>query len=570
MRTSCVTCAALLCAAGFISDVQAQPGPPIERIESASAVSADAFGAVTNVRELPDGRLLLNDGTRRRLLLLDTAMTVQRVVLDSLSEVAHTYGPRAGTLIPWRGDSTLFIDPAAFAAVVLAPDGSVVRVRSVWRVQDIPFFTNTTGAMGFAGVDARGRVVYRVPAVPAPPAVPPPSNVPYFPPQPDSAFIVAVDLDTRRADTLGVIRIPRVDQRIRQTGDMRFTTEVTTNPLPVTDHWAVLPDGTVAFIRGSDYRIDYLQPDGSLRSTGRIPYDWQRLSDDDKVALVDSTRNALQRAAMNDYTSAMIRWTNMYGRPYPDGFQVPDGYVPAMGFARDWILPPGVEFPATYIYACEPGQEPPAGMVQFGGGMMMQAGGIQSRGDGPPAGGVQVQGGGPPPGGAVQGGGIVRRDTVAGPGGAASGAANPGGATPGGATPGGATPGGATPGGPAGAAAMCLPAPTSPGGAVAAAPTMRYVGVMGAYDLPDFRPALMTGAAGAVRADTDGNLWIRTVPTRPVPGGPVYDVVTPAGELVNRIQLPPGYTIVGFGRDRVVYLTMRDATGLKLARVRLR
>jgi hypothetical protein len=129
----------------------------------------------------------------------------------------------------------------------------------------------------------------------------------------------------------------------------------------------------------------------------------------------------------------------------------------------------------------------------------------------------------------MQGGGVVRRDTAAG----ASGAA----------------PGGATPGGPAGATAMCLTA---------------------AYDLPDFRPALMTGAAGAVRADTDGNLWIRTVPTRPVPGGPVYDVVSPAGELVNRIQLPPGYTIVGFGRDRVVYLTMRDAAGLKLARVRLR
>jgi hypothetical protein len=132
---------------------------------------------------------------------------------------------------------------------------------------------------------------------------------------------------------------------------------------------------------------------------------------------------------------------------------------------------------------------------------------------------------------------------------------------------------GTPPGGAAAAAALanaCLPAPANTGGTVPAAPTMRYVGVTGAYDLPDFRPPLVPGAAGAVRADMEGNLWIRTVPTRPVPGGAVYDVVSAAGELVNRIQLPPGYTLVGFGRDRVVYLTMRDPSGLRLARVRLR
>ena len=70
--------------------------------------------------------------------------------------------------------------------------------------------------------------------------------------------------------------------------------------------------------------------------------------------------------------------------------------------------------------------------------------------------------------------------------------------------------------------------------------------------------------AGAVRADEDGNLWIRFVQHKPIPGGPVYDIVSPEGELVNRIQLPPGYTLVGFGKGKVVYLQMRDATDLIL------
>jgi hypothetical protein len=50
----------------------------------------------------------------------------------------------------------------------------------------------------------------------------------------------------------------------------------------------------------------------------------------------------------------------------------------------------------------------------------------------------------------------------------------------------------------------------------------------------------------------------------------VYDLVNRRGELFDRIQLPPGYTLVGFGPGRVVYLSMRDATGMHLARVRLR
>lgn len=526
-------------------------GPPIQRIESASALSAEAFGAITGVRELSDGRVLVNDGTRRRLHLMDTTLATTRVVLDSLSEVAHSYGVRAGALIPARGDTTFFVDPAALAVVVLGPDAEMVRVRSVWRAQDVNAFSSTTGALGFPAVDARGRVVYRIPATPAPPAVRPPANVPYFPPQPDSAFLVAVDPDTRRVDTLGVVRIPKVDQRIRQSVDGRFTLESTVNPLPVSDHWAVLPDGTVAIVRSSDYRVEFLQPDGTRRISGRIPYEWQRLSDDARDALVDSTRTALQRAATNDYVSAMIRWTNGYGRPFPPGFEVPEGYVPPPGFARDWILPPGVSFPATYVFACEPGQEPPAGfsMMAGGGTMVMQGGGgaIQMQGGAAPAGAVQMQAGAPP--GAV----VMQRD----------------GAPP--AAAAGGAPAAGTPAPGVAPAGMCVPAPpVMSGGAVPAPPTMRNVAVIAASELPDYRPALMSGAQGAIRADMDGNLWVRTVLPRAIPGGPVYDIVSPEGELTRRIQLPPGYTLVGFGRDGVVYLSMRDPSGVRLARVRLR
>jgi hypothetical protein len=50
----------------------------------------------------------------------------------------------------------------------------------------------------------------------------------------------------------------------------------------------------------------------------------------------------------------------------------------------------------------------------------------------------------------------------------------------------------------------------------------------------------------------------------------VYDIVSSAGEMTDRLQLPPGYSIAGFGRGKVVYLSMRDPAGIHLARVRLR
>lgn len=506
--------------AGAVARAQTEPaprpagspaiGPAVRHIATASALSTEDLGAINSVAELRDGRVLVNDGMRRRLLLMDTALKTVEVVLDSLSEQANTYGTRAGTLIPYRGDSVLFVDPVSYAILVLDPAGKITRVRSVWRVQDTYMFTAPSGFFGWPAPDARGRIVYRVQAQPAPPKVAPPPGVPYFPPPPDSAFIVAVDLDTRMLDTLGSIRIPKTLIEIRQTPEGYFNLIQTINPLPSTDEWAVLPNGIVAFVRGRDYRVEYLHPDGTWTSSGKIPYDWQRLTDEDKQKLVDSVKQLNQRMQMTTHVAAMIRWANMYKKPYPSGFKVPDGYRLPPGLARDWKLPEGLKFPENYIYACPPGVEPT---------MQAPRSGARGAAPAPMAAGVPV---GP----------------------------------------------GALPVGVPAGIPSCIPSPVMLGGGNAPPPpTLRDVYVLPADELPDYRPPFATGA---VRADADGNLWVRTIPAKPAPGGPVYDIISGQGQLVDRLQLPPGYTIVGFGRGKVVYLSMRDAKGIHLARVRLR
>ena len=84
-------------------------------------------------------------------------------------------------------------------------------------------------------------------------------------------------------------------------------------------------------------------------------------------------------------------------------------------------------------------------------------------------------------------------------------------------------------------------------------------------DLPDYVPPFLRGS---VRADAEGNLWIRT--STVVSGQPVYDIVNRRGELADRVQLPPFRTIAGFAPG-FVYMAVKDGTGvvhLERARVK--
>jgi hypothetical protein len=87
-------------------------------------------------------------------------------------------------------------------------------------------------------------------------------------------------------------------------------------------------------------------------------------------------------------------------------------------------------------------------------------------------------------------------------------------------------------------------------------------------ELPDYRPVFGTGAA---RADMDGNLWVRTSATRAssVAAGPIYDVINRKGEVVDRVQVPAGRSIIGFGKGGVVFMTARDERGTWVERTKI-
>jgi hypothetical protein len=422
--------------------------PPIRPLGPVIATAKENVANVNHLRALPGGRVLVNDMARRRVLLFDSTLTSFTVVADSTSATANAYSGRIGSLIAYRGDSTLFVDPFAMSMLVLDGNGKVARVMSVPRSEDAsslsgPFATT-------AGFDKQGRLVYRM--FPRFTMTMGPGGTPTPPVQPESMAIGRVDLASRKVDTVGFVKIPKMNMQMNRDENGRMTITRELNPLPVVDEWAVLSDGTVALVRGRDYHVDLVGNDGVLRSATKMPFDWQRLSDEDKVAFIDSVK--AQRARM------------VANAPTGTGQVVTGG---------------------------PPGGTPAGGQTQ----MMVIEGGVRMAG---PGGDRNT----PPPSGAAGGGPSMQ------------------------------------------------------------APQVTFVAPS---ELPDYKPPFFSGS---VRPDADGNLWIQTIPTRQVPGGPVYDVVNNKGELIDRVQVPAGRTIAGFGAGGLVYLSSRGESGVLIEKAKLK
>lgn len=269
--------------------------PPIRQLGPVTAVTKDSLGAISTVRQLSDGRVLVNDIIGRRVLLFDSTLASETVVADTTSATANAYGTRPGGLIAYKGDSTLFIDPASLSMLLIDPAGKIARVMSAPRAQDVGFLIG--GPFGTPGFDPQGRLVYRAPpdframagafrggAGGAPPT------------PPDSAAIVRFDLATRKLDTVTFFKTPKINLTITQApngGGVRV--QSTINPMPQGDDWTLLPDGTIAIVRNRDFHVDWLDANGKMTSTAKIPFEWERLTDEQKVAFVDSARTAIEK-----------------------------------------------------------------------------------------------------------------------------------------------------------------------------------------------------------------------------------------------------------------------------------
>lgn len=519
----------LSAAAAGVTPTAAQDAPPssptaqvpVRETTPVIARSAQPIGGANMVRPLSDGAVFVNDVQRRQLLRFDASLKNVSVIADTAPGALMPYGQRPIGMVPYTGDSTLVVDASTLSLVLLDKSGRTVRVMASPRPNDINTLSNVN--LGSHAFDAKGRLYYRQGGTGGPggggmagmmfgggmdrggnrggdrggqggqggnnnrPAQSqqnrggdfggPPGGFgggqqgggqPFGGPggrgfnpanQPDSVPIVRVDFDTRKADTVTFVKVPKSESQMTrgEDGSTRLTVKI--NPLPQADDWALLSDGTVAVMRVLDYHVDYYRPDGSHVASDKLPFDWKRISDEEKTKLVDSlatmAKAASERMGQGGGGGFRMSFEPIGADKLPDYYPpVRQGSSIADRNGNLWVVPTTSNLSAQLAQS-------------FMGGRGM---------------------GGPPMGGA--------------PGSGAPGAA------------------------------------TAPRDSTRQGPP----------------PAAMMAMMGAMANQP------------PI----VYDVISPEGKLVERVKLPAGRQLVGFGPDGLMYVTAREGRQMFLETVRLK
>jgi hypothetical protein len=218
-------------------------------------------------------------GTRReaRVLIFDRALTHATTVGHAGSETGAYSQPE--TLIAGVADTTLLIDLGVSDIAVIDPSGAIVHPKT------IPSVPGALLAVGGAASDRAGRLLYI-----------PRQQVTRMTPAgmvvgaPDTAAIIAFDFKTGGTLPVAVVHeAPSAITMVRDTvrsGGMHMMSK--SFPFPTIDDWVMMPDGTLAIIRGADLHIDWIAPNGKVRSTPPIPYIKNTVSDSDKVKFLES------------------------------------------------------------------------------------------------------------------------------------------------------------------------------------------------------------------------------------------------------------------------------------------
>lgn len=444
---------------------------PVRELAPPEAVSRDSVGYLYGVRELSDGRLLVNDAGARRLLLFDRSLQSAIVVADSGSGHGTSYGTRPTGIISYAGDTTLLVDLGARAFLVVSPDGRIVRVMSAPRPSDVSFMWNP--GFGTPAFDPKGRLIYRAWLMPSMRGLMAGAggehgvasgvsggsgssghgaaggggtNLTITPA--DSAPVLRADFDTRAVDTLAWVRIPRLRGTMTPIpGGMRMVPTI--NPLSTIDDWVALSDGSIAVLRGQDYHMEWIGADGVVTSSPKMPFDWKRLSREEKAAIVDSTRRQLERQG-------------------PLGVMGGGGSASAAAAASSPLPNPMMAMPHTMPVAPPPGAERE-----------------------------------PPP----------RR---------------------------------------------LLPSDTARG----------VPGVVAPEEIPDYVPPILR--PGNMKVDPQGNVWVLPSTSTAAGSGLRYDVIDRRGRIVQRVRLPIGRALAGFGANGTVYLTAHGSGGTRIERTRIK
>ena len=220
------------------------------------------------IRELSNGRVVVADPRDKILQAIDFRSGSSVTIGREGSGPAEFGMPMRVFTAP--NDTTLLFDPLNNRYLVVGPDAKPV---TSFRVETPPpanaggpggGMMMMGGGFSARAADARGRLYGE--------GSPMSVGADGRPQRADSAVLLRYDRVTQKTDTLGYIKLAKANiQTSGSQGNMNVRIGGA-NPLAPRDEWTVFPDGRVAIVRAADYRVDWIQANGTKSSTAAIRY----------------------------------------------------------------------------------------------------------------------------------------------------------------------------------------------------------------------------------------------------------------------------------------------------------
>src|ERR1051325_7618513 len=167
-------------------------------------------------RVAANGSVLVNYARARQITMLDSTLTEWKVVVDSVDGTDHSYGGMPSRLVPYLGDSSLFADANSSTLLVRDATGKMVRAIAPPPLEFGLIYGTLLNGPG--GTDAKGRLIFGGGITSA---------------GDDSSFVLRADLDARRVDTIGRVKVRDGGRQTIDTTDPGKTkVTIVVNPLP--------------------------------------------------------------------------------------------------------------------------------------------------------------------------------------------------------------------------------------------------------------------------------------------------------------------------------------------------
>lgn len=271
MRVAVCVLIALCCA----SAVRAQR---VVTLPAANGTLDDDFSHITSVRELPDGRVLVSDTREKKLVVADWTTGYTERLGRVGSGPGEFLSPRY--LLALGPDSTLLFDTQQHRLIVIVGADKMrpFPVKDGLRI--------TSFAPPIRGVDRDGRLVAYAKI---------PNRIP-DPVRPrfqtvwgsDSVLVVIANLRQPGLDTIARIegQFRGRSATVRKFGSQVVEYELV-NPFGVEEQAWLFPDGWMALLLASPYRVDWRAPDGRWIRGSALPFVPVEATDEERRAAMD-------------------------------------------------------------------------------------------------------------------------------------------------------------------------------------------------------------------------------------------------------------------------------------------